>query len=119
MVNIYRSLIEPVMTYAAPVLILASKTQFSRLQKLQNKALRLCTRAPSHISAAILRREVGVESIHDRILSLTRGFVDRLSFHDPHGLLSVQTRPPKRKSRPSLLQLHSQLPSLSTPLPPD
>jgi hypothetical protein len=64
---LYKTMIRPVITYAAPVWCHLSKSATEPLEVLQNKCLRLANNAPRYTSKEYLRNISGVPKIREHI----------------------------------------------------
>ncbi|KAL1447787.1 hypothetical protein WDU94_010908 [Cyamophila willieti] len=99
---IYKTILKPVITYAAPVWIPASQCHLKKLQIFQNKVLRIITKAPWFVRNENIQKDLKVESIKkfcvDRTVQILKD--------PPHGL---GQRRPQRRIRPHLPQ---NLPSI-------
>lgn len=71
---IYTSIIRPLITYAAPVLAMTSKTQKTKIQRLQNKCLRLILTADRYTTIQELHRQTDIPTIIQHIHRLTQSF---------------------------------------------
>lgn len=71
---LYTAVIRPTITYAAPVWCSASKTAITRLQRIQNKCLRLILRADRYTRAADLHAEANIETINSFIQKRAKKF---------------------------------------------
>ena len=69
-------LIRPIMAYAPAIWGNASKTNIDKLQKVQNRVLRLITNAPIFATNEIIHRDLKVEYFNDYIIKLTKNFYD-------------------------------------------
>lgn len=71
---IYTSIIRPLITYAAPILAMTSRTQKTKLQRLQNKCLRLILTADRYTRVDELHRQTDITTLTEHIDKLTRLF---------------------------------------------
>jgi hypothetical protein len=70
--TIYKTLIRPIITYAAPAWGYAAKTHLSKVQVFQNKVLRIVTKLPRVTSIEILHDQTGMETIKSHVRKLAR-----------------------------------------------
>jgi hypothetical protein len=71
--TIYKTLIRPIITYAAPACGYAAKTHLSKLQVFfQNKVLRIVTKLPRVKSIEILHEQTAMEMIKSHVRKLAR-----------------------------------------------
>jgi hypothetical protein len=71
---LYKTMIRPVITYAAPVWCHLSKSATEPLEVFQNKCLRLANNAPTYTSTEYLRNISGVPKIREHITETTEKF---------------------------------------------
>lgn len=79
---IYKLYLRPVLTYAAPIISLASRTQLKRLQTKENKILRLILNKPYDYSTDLLHRESAIASLTEFIHSVTTKFKNKTILSD-------------------------------------
>lgn len=77
---LYRSLIRPLITYACPVWSATSKTNYRKLQTLQNKTLRMALNAPWYVRNKQIHDELAIMTMHEFIMSTTRKYLQKLDF---------------------------------------
>lgn len=75
---LFKSLIRPAITYAAPVWGSASKTHIHLLQVIQNKVLRTITNAPWFVRNDQLHKELGILPIYRYIRNISKPFFEKL-----------------------------------------
>lgn len=80
-VTIYRQIIRPVMTYACPIFINCPKTHFTRLQKHQNKVLRMIMNAERFTKTDDLHGQTNIPKICDFVDKLTNTFYETATSH--------------------------------------
>ncbi|KAG5681565.1 hypothetical protein PVAND_010984 [Polypedilum vanderplanki] len=81
-VNLYKSLIRPILSYAAPVFINCPKTYLKKLQVVQNMALRMCTNSSRYTRLTDLHELARTPFVQDFFLKLTNQLYSRTQFHD-------------------------------------
>lgn len=96
---LYTAVIRPTITYAAPVWCSASKTAITRLQRIQNKCLRLILRADRYTRAADLHAEANIETINSFIQKRAKKFYNHHIKNSP--LTRNMTNPEQINSLPS------------------
>lgn len=62
---IYKTLIRPIITYAAPVWSSMSKSNYKSLQVIQNKCLKIAGNYPNFYSTSVIHKEMKVEYLSD------------------------------------------------------
>jgi hypothetical protein len=75
---LYKSLIRPIITYSSPVWFGTSNTNFKKLQRLQNKIIRISLNAPWFTRNTQIHRETNTPTLKDFITTLTLNFHARL-----------------------------------------
>jgi hypothetical protein len=73
-INIYRSYLRPILTYACPVFANAAKTHIKKLQVAQNKSLRMALSARYCTRIHLLHDRSNIPFISDYISKLTENF---------------------------------------------
>lgn len=76
--TLYTGLLRPLLTYACPVWAGLTKTQLTKLQRFENKVLRLAVGAPWFVRNSQIRRELGVPEIGDFIKKTATKFKENL-----------------------------------------
>lgn len=71
--------IRPIMTYAAPVINQAAKTNINRIQVVQNKCIRMILNSEPGTSNAQIHEEAEIESVKEFLQRLTDNFTARMS----------------------------------------
>jgi hypothetical protein len=72
---VYKGYIRPVIEYGCPAFLALQKFQIDKLQTLQNKALRLCLRAPQWTPISELHKSARIPLLHDHLISRTTDFI--------------------------------------------
>ncbi|KAJ3641863.1 hypothetical protein Zmor_028333 [Zophobas morio] len=72
--TIYKTILRPIVTYAAPVWCGISDTQMTRLEKFQNKCLRLITGQNRYARIADMLAETGLETVREHVDRLSKRF---------------------------------------------
>ena len=63
--RIYKTYVRPVLEYGAIVILSAAQVHLEKLQKVQNKALRIAFRKPIHTQITDLHETAGIEPIRE------------------------------------------------------
>lgn len=84
---IYKVIILPLITYAAPVWGYAAKTHLQRLDRIQNKILRQVIGAPWFVRNNIILRDLKMPSLRQHIRNLANHLYDTLPGH-PNPLIA-------------------------------
>jgi exonuclease III len=74
-IQLYKSIISPHLEFCPSILFLANETQISRLQRLQNKIMRLILRCNRFTSSSFLLDALQWLSVKQRIVYLTMVFI--------------------------------------------
>ena len=77
-VLLYKQLVRPLMDYACPAWMSATRTHVRRLQVLQSKRLRLFMGASWYLSNRQIHEDLGVPLLADHIRSLSESFDSKL-----------------------------------------
>lgn len=75
MINIFKSIARPIMTYGFPVLLTASDKVWERLQIIQNKALRAALGLPICTSVEYIHRRSSIPKIKEYAVTLLNQFI--------------------------------------------
>ena len=81
-VLIYKMLIRPIITYAPAIWGNMHETHMKKLERVQNRVLRLITNAPRFTKNDVIRRDLNIETIKDYSIKLTKNFYDSCSHSD-------------------------------------
>lgn len=87
---LFKMILRPLITYAAPIWATTAKTNIKKLALLQNKLLRMATGAPWYISTSNLQQELRTESLIKFIEKSAKNFFITVDQH-PNSLISVQS----------------------------
>jgi hypothetical protein len=80
--TICKTLIRPIITYAAPAWGYAAKTHFSELHVFRNDVLRIITKLPRVRPIAVLLEQIGVEIIKSHVRKVARKLYFKSQFND-------------------------------------
>ena len=80
-VRLYKSIIRPAITYAAPVWATAATSHIDKLQRVQNRVLRMALNTPLYFRNTQLHRELQIPTIKDKILELSTNYFDKSKSH--------------------------------------
>ena len=72
--TIYRTIIRPILTYAAPVWCGVSKSNFTRLERFQNKCLRLITNSDRYRQTRDMLDQTGLETLREHTDKIAEKF---------------------------------------------
>mgnify|MGYP002775233228 CR=1 FL=1 len=73
---LYKQCILPILTYACPVWSNTSKSNIEKLQKVQNRCLRMALNKNIRTKIKALHEEAKIQPVKERILDLTQKFFD-------------------------------------------
>lgn len=71
---LYTAVIRPIITYAAPIWCSASKTSFNRIQRIQNKCIRLILSKDRYTRIAELHQQAGIQKIDEFVRKVSMKF---------------------------------------------
>ena len=77
--QIYKQCVRPIFEYGSLSTITTSDTIISKIQRLQNKFVRLASRLPKYISVKLLHDSSGLPYVKDRLLSCATKTSERIS----------------------------------------
>lgn len=100
-VTIFKTVIRPIMTYAAPAWSMVSNNQLPRIQRMQNKVLRSVTRAPWFMRNSRIHQDLQIPSIAEFMDVQSIKYYERLPEH-PNPTMAQLTRlgAPRKYRRP-------------------
>jgi len=79
--TLYKLLIRPILTYAAPVWSNTSNTNYHHLQTLQSKCLRVIGNYPKRTPIHLLHSSLHIEPLYEFIYRLSEKFFHHCSIH--------------------------------------
>ena len=79
LIQIYKQCVRPIFEYGSVSTITASDNIISKIQRLQNKFIRLALRLPKYISPRLLHDSSGLPYVKDRLLSCATKSLDRIA----------------------------------------
>ena len=82
-IQIYKQCVRPVFEYGSLSTITASDYIISKIQRLQNKFIRLALRLPKYICTKLLHDCTGLPYVKDRLLSRTTKSLHRIAQNPP------------------------------------
>ena len=78
-IEIYKQCVRPIFEYGSLSTITASDYIISKIQRLQNKFIRLALRLPKYICSKLLHDSTGLPYVKDRLLSCATKSLDRIA----------------------------------------
>ena len=79
LIQIYQQCVRPIFEYGSLSTITASDNIISKIQRLQNKFIRLALRLPKYILPKLLHDSTGLPYVKDRLLSCATKSLDRIA----------------------------------------
>ena len=79
LIQIYKQCVRPIFEYSALSTITTSDNIISKIQRLQNKFIRLALRLPKYICSKLLHDSTGLPYVKDRLLSCATKSLDRIA----------------------------------------
>ena len=79
LIQIYKQCVRPIFEYGSLSTITASDYIISKIQRLQNKFIRLALRLPKYICSKLLHDSTGLPYVKDRLLSFATKSLDRIT----------------------------------------
>ena len=81
LMRLFKIYIRSIIEYGSFSFIAAPKIFISKLQKIQNEALRVCLRLPSYIRIELLHEYASIETLDDRMLKLNTCLLRKMYRH--------------------------------------
>jgi hypothetical protein len=85
---IYKIILNPLWTYGIPLWGTASQSNIEILQRLQNKILRMVTKAPWYIPNHVLHTDLQMPTIREEITRLSSNYKAKMEVH-PNKLMNT------------------------------
>ena len=79
LIQIYKQYVRPIFEYGSLSTVTASDCIISKIQRLQNKFIRLALRLPKYICTKLLHDSTGLPYVKDRLLSCATKSLDRIA----------------------------------------
>ena len=79
LIQIHKQCVRPIFEYGALSTITTSDNIISKIQRLQNKFIRLALRLPKYICSKLLHDSTGLPYVKDRLLSCATKSLDRIA----------------------------------------
>ena len=79
LIQIYKQCVRPIFEYGSVSTITTSDNIISKIQRLQNKFIRLALRLPKYICPRLLHDSSGLPYVKDRLLSCATKSLDRIA----------------------------------------
>ena len=79
LIQIYKQCVQPIFEYGSLSTITISDNIISKIQRLQNKFIRLALRLPKYICPKLLHDSTSLPSVKDRLLSCATKSLDRIA----------------------------------------
>ena len=79
--TIYKQIIRPLLLYGCVTFCQAAKTHKKRMDSLQNRILRIITKAPWYIRNADIRRDLKIETVPEFIKNRQQKFIEKNTNH--------------------------------------
>ena len=105
LLKLYKIYIRPLFEYGSSAFVAASRTQLSRLQNIQNEAIRISLRLPKYIRCSLLQEYSGMESITERLTNLNKVLIQKMIACNPHVRSLVENHVPDNYSHLSPLDV--------------
>ena len=99
LLRLYKIYIRSIIEYGSFSFICAPKIFISKLQKIQNEALRVCLRLPSYIRVSLLHEYASLETLDDRMLMLNSRLLKKMYRHNSDIRILVENHFDERSLR--------------------
>ena len=84
LMKLYQTYIRPILEYGSISFLSAPKAQHSRLQQIQNEAIRICLKLPRCIRTSLLHDYASIDPIFTRFLKLNKSLLNKMTIHNAH-----------------------------------
>ena len=78
LINLYKTLIRPIIEYVNFPFISASESNFNKLQKIENKIIRLCLPCSLYDSTEKIHKEAKLDLLKPRLLKLSTQYIENI-----------------------------------------
>ena len=99
LIRLYKCYILSLFEYGCPSFVAASKEQMNNFQKTQNSAIRVCLSLPSYIRTSLLHEYASMETVKERLCTLSTKLVARMTTHNEHISELVMNHDPANNNR--------------------
>ena len=95
LMRLYKMYVRPIIEYGSIAFMSAPKTQLSRLEQIQNEAIRICLRLPRYIRTSLLHEYASLEPIFERLKDLNVSLLETMKSKNVHieNLVECHSRP--------------------------
>ena len=84
LIKLYKSYVRPILEYGSSAFIAAPKSQITRLQQIQNEAIRICLKLPKYIRTKLLHEYASLQPIDERILNVNKSLLKTMKTNNSH-----------------------------------
>ena len=84
LMKLYKIYVRPIIEYGSIAFMAAPKTQLSRLQGIENDAIRVCLRLPKYIRTSLLHEYASLESISVRMIRTNTSMLRKMREKNSH-----------------------------------
>ena len=93
LMKLYTCYIRSLIEYGSISFLSAPKGQLSRLQKIQNDAIRTCLRLPRYLRTSLIHEYAGIEPVNDRLQKVCTKLLSKIITRneDVQGLVENRT----------------------------
>ena len=78
LLTLYKALVRPIITYAAPFMLQTTQAQFKKLEATERRTLRYCLKLPPRTPSAVIHTMANIENIQQHIITLTKNYYNRV-----------------------------------------
>ena len=100
LIRLYKVYVRPIMEYGSAAFISATTTQFERLHRIQNCAIRASLKLPKYIRSSLLHEYACLEPIKDRLYKLNHTLLPRMQRHNENIKLLCDNIPSETSLQP-------------------
>ena len=84
LMKLYKIYVRPIIEYGSIAFMSAPKTQLSRLEQIQNEAIRICLRLPRYIRTSLLHEYASIEPVYERLKKLNVSLLETMKSKNVH-----------------------------------
>ena len=106
LIKLYKAFIRPILEYGAVIFAAMNKTNIKKLQRVQNRALRIALKMPFGTSIKLLQERANIEPIADRLSYLGKKTIQRYTGSQIMKELKLKHLLLKKENKPTTLDFY-------------
>ena len=84
MMKLYKIYVRPIIEYGSISFMAAPKSQITRLEKIENDAIRICLRLPKYIRNSLLHEYASMECVSSRLMRINTNLICKMRQNNEH-----------------------------------